>query len=96
MDRNLSLGLQSLIHPPYELLKLSSDKYLTWKLCFILALVLAKKISEFHGLSFHFRHLHSWKSCTLSFFLDFLAKTRTLLYLTVDSRSLQFLDWMTV
>ena len=32
---NLSLALWSLARPPCELLKLSSDEYLTWRMCFL-------------------------------------------------------------
>ena len=48
---NLSLVLRNLTCPPYEPLKLSSDKHLTWKTCLLLALILAKKVSELYDLS---------------------------------------------
>ena len=49
---NLSLVLQNLTCLPYESLKLSSDNHLTWKMCFLLGLMSAKRFSELHGLSF--------------------------------------------
>ena len=75
-DWNLSLVLRSLTRLPYEPLKLSSDKHLAWKTCFLLALALAKKVSELHGLSFQVCHSRGWQSCTFSFLLDFVAKTQ--------------------
>ena len=47
---NLSLDLQSLTHPLFNLPKLSSDKYITWEMCHVLAFALAKRVNEFHGL----------------------------------------------
>ena len=72
---NLSLVLRSLTHPPYEPMKLSSDKHLTWKMCF-LALTSAERFSELHGLSFQIHHCQGWKFVTFSFLLDFAAKTQ--------------------
>ena len=57
-DWNLSLVLRCLSRPPFEPLKLASDKHLTWKMSFLLARVSAKRISELHGLSFGVRHSH--------------------------------------
>ena len=39
---NLFLVLKSFTCPPYELMKLSLSKHLTWKTCFLLALDLVK------------------------------------------------------
>ena len=47
---NLSLVLRNLTCQPYEILKLPSDKHLTWKTCILLALASAKRVSEFHGI----------------------------------------------
>ena len=47
LDWNLSLVLRSSIHLPYELLKLSSDKHLTWKAWFSLVVTSAKRVSKF-------------------------------------------------
>ena len=46
LDWNLSFILLS--WPPFEPLKLVSE-YLTWKMSFLLALVLAKRVSELQG-----------------------------------------------
>ena len=46
--------------------KLSSHKHQTWKMCFILALTYAKRVSESIGLSFLVQHIWGWKSCTFS------------------------------
>ena len=56
---------------------------------FLLALALVKRVSELHGLSFHVRHLRSWRSCTISFFPDFVAKIQNLY--VPDSRFDEFL-----
>ena len=69
-------GLRSLTHPPYEPLKLSSAKHLTWKSCFLLALAPAKRVIELHGLSSRVQHARGWKSCTFSFVPDFVAETQ--------------------
>ena len=58
LEWNLSLVLQSLSHLPYNTVKVSLDKYLTWK-NFLLALTLAKRVSEFselHSLSHRVSH----------------------------------------
>ena len=75
-DWNLSLVLHCLSRPPFEPLKLASDKYLTWKMSFLLALASAKRVSELHGLSFRVRHSRCWRSFTFFFVPDFVAKTR--------------------
>ena len=55
-DWNLSLILRCLSRPPFEPLKLTSDKHPTWKTSFLLALASAKTVSELHGVSFRVRH----------------------------------------
>ena len=75
-DWNFSLVLLCLSRPPFEPLKLTSDKHLTWKKSFLLALVSAKRVSELHGLSFRICHSCGWRSCTFSFLLGFIAKTQ--------------------
>ena len=75
-DCNLSLVLRSLTHPPYDPLKLSSNKHLTWKMCFLLALLLTRRVSELHGLSYKVRHSHGFGSCTFSFLSELVTKTR--------------------
>ena len=49
---NLSMVFRSLTHLPHEPMKLSSDKQLTQKTCFLPALALAERINELHGLSY--------------------------------------------
>ena len=55
---------------------MASDKHLTWKTSFLLALASAKSVSELHWLSFRVRHSHGRRSCTFSFLPDFVAKTQ--------------------
>ena len=74
-DWKLSLVLQCLSRPPFEPLKLTSDKHLTWKMSFLLALALAKRVGELHGLSFRVHYSSGWRSCAFSFLLDFVTKT---------------------
>ena len=73
-DWNLSLVLRC--RPPFEPLKLASDKHLTWKTSFLFVLVSAKRVSELHGLSFRICHSCRWKSCIFSSPPDFVAKTQ--------------------
>ena len=44
---DVSVVLQSLIHPPYESLKLSSVRHLIVEMCFLLALGLARRSSSY-------------------------------------------------
>ena len=74
-DCNLSLVLRCSSRPPFEPLKLASDKHLTWKTYFLLALVSAKRVGELH-LSFRVHHSRGWRSCTFSFLPDLVAKTQ--------------------
>ena len=73
---NLSLVLRSLTHPPYVPLKLSLVKHLTWKICFWLALALASRASESHGLSYCVLHTRRQNYCTFSFVSDFVPKAQ--------------------
>ena len=66
-DWNLSLVLRSLTCLPYEPLKLSSDKHLTWKTSFLLALASVKRVSELHCLPYLVSHSSGWWSRTFSF-----------------------------
>ena len=76
LDWNLSLILRCLSRPPFEPLMLASDKHLTWKTSFLLALASDKRVSELHCLSFRVCHLRGWKSCTFLFLHDYVAKTQ--------------------
>ena len=62
----------------FKPLKLFLDKHHTWKMCFLLDLALAKRVSELHDFSYWVRHLHDWRSCTFSFLPDFVAMTQNL------------------
>ena len=64
--------------PPYEPLKLASDKDLILKSCFLLALASAKRVSELHSLMFCVSHSKNWCSCPFSFVPGFVAKTQNL------------------
>ena len=55
---NLPLFLRNLTCLPYETLKLSSDKHLPRKSCFLLAVTSAKRISELYDFSHRVRHLN--------------------------------------
>ena len=63
------------IKHPYKQLRLTTDRDLNLKTCFLLALALTKHISEFHGLSYKVEH---WNSCTFSFALKFIAEIQNL------------------
>ena len=69
-------------------LKLASEKHLTWKMSFLLALASAKRVSELHDLSFRVCHSRGWRSCTFSFLPDFVAKIQN--PSTPDSRFEEF------
>ena len=76
LDWNLSLVLRCLSRSPFELVKLASDKHLTWKMSILLALVSVKRVSELHDLSFRVHHLRRWKLCAFLLLPDFVAKTQ--------------------
>ena len=69
-DWNFSPVLRCLSRSPFEPLKLASDKHLARKTSFLLALALAKRVSELQGLSFCVCHSCGWRSCTFSFLPD--------------------------
>ena len=69
---DLCMVLKILTCPPCELLKLSSDKHLTLKACFLLDFILAKRVSELLGLSSLVWHSRNLKSCKFSFVLGFV------------------------
>ena len=73
---DLNLVLNSLRSSPYEPIHLSSMRHLTLKTVFLLALASAKRVSELHGLSHIVSHSSHWKSVTLQFAPDFVAKTQ--------------------
>ena len=73
---DLNLVLNSLIQAPYEPLKLANLHNLTLKTVFLLALATTKRVSELHALSHVVNHSSHWKSVTLTFSPDFVAKTQ--------------------
>ena len=68
--------LRSLTPPAYDPLKLSSNNHPSWKTCFLLALVSAKRVNELYSLSFQVRHSLGWRACTFSFLPNFVGKTQ--------------------
>ena len=73
---DLTLVLRSLQQAPYEPLAEASLKDVTYKTVFLLALASAKRVSELHALSYVVSRRKGWKSMTLSFVDDFIAKTQ--------------------
>ena len=76
-------------------MKLPSGKCLTWKTCFMLALALAKRVSELHGLSCQIRHSKGWRSCTFSCF-RLRSQDRTPQYIMPDLKSSPHHLWLTL
>ena len=73
---DLTLVLESLRKAPYEPLSTASDKDLTLKTVFLLALASSKRVSELHGLSKVVSHTREWSSVSLSLAPDFVAKNQ--------------------
>ena len=73
---DLSLVLRSLRSPPFEPLCEASDRDLTLKTVFLLALASAKRVGELHALSHRVRHSEGWHSLSFSFVPEFVAKTQ--------------------
>ena len=73
---DVTLVLCSLTRAPYEPLRESSDRDLTLKTVFLLALASAKRVSELHGLSSLVKHTRGWGSVCLEFVPEFVAKTQ--------------------
>ena len=93
-DWNLSLVLRCLSRPPFKHLKLASDKHITRKTFFLLVFASAKRVSELHAFLFMF--VTSTVGDPLpSFFLTLWLRSRTLLFLTLASRSSRFSPLMT-
>ena len=91
----MSLVLRSFSCLPYESLKLYLDRYLTWKTCFLLALASVILVSDSHSF-FRVHHLKRWRSCTLLFLFEFVARPRAPLSMIHTSRSSQFHRWLTL
>ena len=88
-DWNLSLVFRCLSRPPFEPHKLASDKHLTWKTVFLLALASAKRVSELHGLSFRVRHSCEWNLVPSRSFLTLWLRPRIHQFLTLAVKSSQ-------
>lgn len=73
---DVSLVLSSLRGSPYEPLAKASDRDLTLKTVFLLALASAKRVGELHALSATVGHSEGWRSLAFSFVPDFVAKTQ--------------------
>jgi len=61
---------------PYEPLDEASDKNVTLKTVFLLALATAKRVGEIHGLSYIISHSLNWQKVYLSLDPAFVAKTQ--------------------
>ena len=68
--------LLKLKQAPYEPLDQASDKNVTLKTVFLLALATAKRVSELHGLSYIISHSQGWQRVYLSMDPSFVAKTQ--------------------
>ena len=66
---DVSLVLQSLTGAPYEPLR-------TCEALFLLALASAKRIGEFHALSYRVSHTRDWGEVSFAFVTGFVAKTQ--------------------
>ena len=71
---DVALVLQSLTGAPYEPLRTCDERFLAQKTLFILALASAKRIGEFHSLSYRVSHSRNWGEVSLYFVLGFMAK----------------------
>ena len=73
---DVALILQSLTRAPYEPLKPSDERFLAQKTLFLLALASAKRVDEFHALSYRVSHSRGWGEVSFSFVQGFVAKTQ--------------------
>ena len=73
---DISLVLLKLKTTPYEPLDQASDKDVTLKTIFLLALATAKRVSELQGLSYIVSHSLNWQKVVLSMDTAFVAKTQ--------------------
>ena len=70
------LVLQSLTNQPYEPIREAEERFLAQKTRFLIALASAKRVGEFHALSYHVSHSTDWKEVSFSFVPGFVAKTQ--------------------
>ena len=73
---DLRVVLKNLKQAPYEPLASASDKVLTLKTLFLVALASAKRVSELHGLSRVVSHTKLWASVSLSLAPGFVTKNQ--------------------
>ena len=73
---DVALVLQSLTGASYEPLRTCDERFLAQKTLFLLALALAKHISELHALSYCVSHSRGWAEVFFSFIPGFVAKTQ--------------------
>ena len=75
---DLALVLEFLAGAPFEPLTLASDKFLTLKVVFLIALATAQRRNELHALTRQgVHHKEDWSSVTLLPSHDFLAKNQS-------------------
>lgn len=72
---NLSVVLFRLMRGPFEPMKSSDMRSLTWKTAFLLSLATAKRRSELHAFTKNITHAQDWSSVTLKVSPQFLSKT---------------------
>lgn len=73
----MTLILSSLTRTLYEPLRGSSDRALTLKTVFLLALASTKRVGELHGPSFGVKHSRGWSLVSFEFVFEFVAKTQS-------------------
>ena len=76
---NLALVLSALTKPPFEPLNQASDKLLTWKTVFLIALASGKCQSEIHAFEHaRLQRTAGWTQVTLRVSLSFISRTQVL------------------
>ena len=93
-DWNLYLLLRCLSRPPSEPLKLASDKHLTWKTSFLIALApWPRGLVRFTAFPFVFVTCAAGDRVPSSFFLTSWLRPRILLFLTLGLKSSRSRPW---
>ena len=72
----IALVLQSLTRASYEPLRTSDERFLAQKTLFLLALASAKRVGEFHALSYCVSHSRGWGEVSFTFIPGFVVKTQ--------------------
>ena len=73
---DVALVLQCLTNQPYEPIREAEKRFLAQKTLFLIALASAKRVGEFHALSYRVSHTTDWKEVSFSFVPGFVAKTQ--------------------